>query len=60
MRQRTIVAAIITPLALIFIHLGGYYYLGLITILLIITAWEYIKLLRIINNWASHAGKKAL
>ncbi len=49
MRQRTIVAAIITPLALIFIHLGGYYYLGLITILLIITAWEYIKLLRIIN-----------
>lgn len=49
MRQRTIVAAIITPLALIFIYLGGYFYLGLITVLLVVTAWEYIKLLRIIN-----------
>lgn len=49
MRQRTIVATIITPLALIFIHLGGYFFLGLITVLLAATAWEYIKLLRIIN-----------
>ena len=49
MRQRTIVAAIITPIAIFFIHLGGYYYLGLITVLLVITAWEYIKLLSIID-----------
>ena len=49
MRQRTIVAAIITPIAIFFIHLGGYFYLGLITVLLVITAWEYIKLLRIID-----------
>jgi phosphatidate cytidylyltransferase len=45
LRQRTIVAAILTPLALALIYFGGYIYLIAIILLLLIAAWEYIKLL---------------
>jgi phosphatidate cytidylyltransferase len=49
MGQRTLVAAIITPLALAAIYLGGYPYQALIVLLLAITSWEYSRLLKKIN-----------
>ena len=49
LRQRYFVAAILTPSALFLIHLGGYIYQVAIITLLILSAWEYIRLLRKIN-----------
>lgn len=46
MGKRTLVAAIITPLALAAIYLGGYLYQALIILLLAIAAWEYSRLLK--------------
>lgn len=46
MGQRTIVAAILTPIAVAAIYFGGTVYLVIITLFLIIAAWEYIQLLR--------------
>jgi phosphatidate cytidylyltransferase len=49
MGQRTLVAAIITPLALAAIYIGGYVYQAVIILLLAVAAWEYSRLLRKIN-----------
>jgi len=49
MVQRIIVTAIIAPLAILFMYLGGLAYQGFITLLLAVAAWEYIKLLRKID-----------
>lgn len=49
MGQRTLVAAIITPLALAAIYFGGYVYQALIILLLAVAAWEYSRLLKKIN-----------
>jgi len=46
MGQRTIVAAILTPLAVAVIYFGGVYYTGVIVLLLAIAAWEYCLLLK--------------
>jgi phosphatidate cytidylyltransferase len=43
--QRLLVSAVLIPLALTAIYFGGYPYLVLITLLLLIAAWEYNKLL---------------
>ena len=45
-RQRTIVTAIIMPLAFFVIYFGSYIYQITIITLLAIAAWEYIKLLK--------------
>ena len=45
-RQRIIVTAILIPLAVFVIYFGGYIYQLTIITLLIVAAWEYIKLLR--------------
>jgi phosphatidate cytidylyltransferase len=45
LRQRVIVAAILLPTGLFLIHLGGHAYQGAILLLLILSAWEYYKLL---------------
>ena len=45
-RQRIIVTAIIIPLAVIVIYFGSYVYQLTIITLLVVAAWEYIKLLR--------------
>lgn len=42
---RTLVAAILTPLAVYVIHQGGWIYQAFILILLVIAAWEYLRLL---------------
>jgi phosphatidate cytidylyltransferase len=47
--QRTAVAAILTPLALIVIYFGGWVYQLTIVLLLVVAAWEYTKLLQITN-----------
>ncbi|MGB2964064.1 MAG: phosphatidate cytidylyltransferase [Anaerolineales bacterium] len=49
MLQRVIVTLILVPLAIILIYFGGYVYQAAIITLLIVAAWEYIKLLRKIN-----------
>lgn len=49
LRQRYIVGAILTPTAFLVIYLGGYIYEGAIFLLLVISAWEYIKLQQKIN-----------
>jgi len=46
---RTLVAAILTPLAVYVIHQGGWIYQTFILILLVIAAWEYLKLLNSIE-----------
>ncbi|HDD55853.1 MAG TPA: hypothetical protein ENG59_06395 [Chloroflexi bacterium] len=46
MGQRTIVAAILTPLAVIAIYLGGIVYSIVIIMLLAAAAWEYSQLLK--------------
>jgi phosphatidate cytidylyltransferase len=46
---RTIVAAILTPLAIFVIHRGGWIYQIFILILLGIAAWEYLTLLKKID-----------
>jgi phosphatidate cytidylyltransferase len=45
LRQRLLVSAILIPLAVIVIHLGGYIYQITIIVLLMIAAWEYTRLL---------------
>lgn len=50
MGQRTIVAAIITPLALLAIYFGGYPYQAVIISLLVLAAWEYARLLKKIGH----------
>ncbi len=47
--KRTLVAAIITPLALAAIYVGGTVYQVLIILLLAVAAWEYTRLLKKIN-----------
>lgn len=47
--KRIIVSVIIIPLAVLAIHLGGWIYAAVIIALLMGAAWEYIKLLKIIN-----------
>jgi phosphatidate cytidylyltransferase len=47
--KRTLVAAIIIPLALGAIYVGGYLYQALIILLLAAAAWEYTRLLKKIN-----------
>jgi phosphatidate cytidylyltransferase len=49
MGQRTLVAAIITPLALAAIYVGGYVYQAVIILLLAAAAWEYSRLLKKID-----------
>jgi phosphatidate cytidylyltransferase len=49
MGQRTLVAAIIIPIALAAIYVGGYPYQALIILLLALAAWEYTRLLEKIN-----------
>jgi len=46
MGQRTIVAAILTPIAIAAIYFGGMVYSSLIILLLATAAWEYSKLLQ--------------
>lgn len=46
MGQRTLVAAILLPLAVGAIYLGGYVYQAVIIFLLSVAAWEYSRLLR--------------
>ncbi len=46
---RTLVTLIIIPLAVLFIYLGSWIYAAIIIGLLVIAAWEYIKLLRMIG-----------
>jgi phosphatidate cytidylyltransferase len=46
LRTRTIVAAVLLPAALIAIYLGGLVYAGLISILLLMAAWEHLQLLK--------------
>lgn len=48
-RERTLVVALLLPIALLVIHLGGLFYSSVITLLLLIAAWEYIKLLRVMD-----------
>ncbi len=47
--KRTLVSAIIIPLAVLAIYLGGWIYSAVIITLLVAAAWEYIKLLKIIK-----------
>jgi len=49
MVRRIIVTVIIVPLAVLFIYLGDLAYQGLITLLLAVAAWEYVKLMRKID-----------
>jgi len=49
MVKRLIVSVIIIPLAILFIYLGGFAYQSLITLMLAVAAWEYVKLLRKID-----------
>jgi phosphatidate cytidylyltransferase len=49
MLQRVIVTVILVPLAVLLIYFGGYAYQAAIIILLLVAAWEYIKLLRKID-----------
>ncbi len=49
MGTRTLVAAVLIPLAVAAIYLGGYPYQAVIILLLAAAAWEYIHLLRKIN-----------
>ena len=45
LRQRATATIIVTPLVLFLIYLGGYFYWGLILLVLVGGAWEYNKLL---------------
>jgi len=47
LKQRTIVALILAPIALLATYLGGAAYAVLITVMLAIAAWEYTRLLRL-------------
>ena len=47
--QGTLVAAVLLPLALAAIYVGGYPYQALIILLLAVAAWEYDRLLRKVN-----------
>ncbi len=47
--MRTLVSAIIIPLALLAIYMGDWVYQAVIISLLVAAAWEYIKLLKIIK-----------
>lgn len=47
LKQRTIVALILAPIALLATYLGGAAYAVLITVMLAIAAWEYSRLLRL-------------
>lgn len=49
LRERTLVAALLLPIALLVIHFGGLFYSTIITFLLLIAAWEYIKLLQVMG-----------
>lgn len=46
---RTAVAAILIPLSVLVIYLGGWPYQAVILVLLAAAAWEYIKLLKLID-----------
>lgn len=46
LKQRTIVALILAPIALLSAYVGGVAYIALITTMLVIAAWEYTGLLR--------------
>ncbi len=54
LRQRTIVALILGPLALLSAYLGGAVYAALIITMLVIAAWEYTQLLRAAQLEPSH------
>lgn len=47
LRQRTIVAIILAPIALLAAYYGSVAYIALITTVLLIAAWEYLQLLRL-------------
>ena len=49
--RRSAVTFIIIPLAFLAIYLGGWVYSGLIIVLLIFAAWEYIKLLNLVKMY---------
>jgi len=50
MVKRTLVSLILLPVGLIFIKLGGIYYVGLILLILGLAAWEYVNLFRVAGH----------
>jgi phosphatidate cytidylyltransferase len=48
--KRTLVASILTPLALAAIYVGGYPYQAFIILLITLAAWEYTRLLKKVNH----------
>jgi phosphatidate cytidylyltransferase len=45
--KRLLVAAILLPVGLTIVFLGGYYYAAFIALILILAAWEYVNLFRL-------------
>lgn len=47
LRQRVLVAAVLLPIGLIFIYLGGIPFAALIALILVLAGWEYAKLFEV-------------